>query len=294
MRWAISTCSECGRGHPPMTGWPGAGIVLADETGLVHSARAWVCRAIVVNRSGDPAQSKLAAERALSVADQRDEPLAGLAALAMIANSAAILGDTERSEQLAAEALRRARLIGDPHGLDMALNLAAACYIVSRAEPDFEGGLRILAASPVDPGSVTGGHAVNLHRLWGLAHLGVGHADLAVTDFARMFRFADQFGQESLLGDAAVGLAGALNDTGRQPLAAQILGYSERHFVSPTMRDNRQIWIHAWLASLEETLRAPEWRAMRQSGARLDRRGFMRLLAESEQHSDTRQANQDA
>ena len=146
--------------------------------------------------------------------------------------------------------------------------------------------MRILEANPVDPDSSGPAEAVWLHRIWGLAHLGLGHTDLAVSHLTRSLRVADQR-YPGVLKSAALALAVALGEAGQPTLAVQLGGYSQGHFATHTMRDFSHTWLEPRLAAIEATLDAAERAAALEVGARLDRRGFMRLLADAEHSVDS-------
>jgi hypothetical protein len=69
-------------------------------------------------------------------------------------------------------------------------------------------------------------------------------------------------------------------------LAATIDGYAQTHFVAHTMRDLSYTWLQARLATAEATCDPHELTAAHETGARLDRRGFMRLIADAEHRVD--------
>jgi len=78
-------------------------------------------------------------------------------------------------------------------------------------------------------------------------------------------------------------LAVALAESGHLSLAAQLDGYVRRHSVSEPATNPHDSWMWTRLATLADAYGTAEWETASEQGSRLDRRGFMRLLAEAEQ-----------
>jgi len=260
----------------------GTSIALADATGLRQSPSAWLARAIALIRTPGLEEARLAAEAALAAAEERGLQHAATSALGVLACVLARLGDLGRSDEVAAETMRRARLLAHPSPLSVAVNAAAACYLTYRDPPEFEAGLRVLEANPFRPESVSPGSTVVLHRMWGLAHLGLGRPDLAVAHLTTSLRVADQSGLRGLIDDGPIALAVALAETGRPRLAAQVDSYANTNFPRHAIQYASYVWLQARLAAAKDAVGVTEWTAAAEAGAHLDRRGFMRLLAVAE------------
>ncbi len=264
----------------------GPSITLADASGLLHSPWAWEARFSALNAGDDPPGARAAAETVLAIAEERHDHFATMTALATLACGVATVGELAESERLVTELLRQAHETQNPTALAWAVIGAAGSYITARLEPDFASGMLVLEANPVDADSSGPTMAVWLHRIWGLAHLGLGHADLAVQHLARSMRVADER-YPALLKSAALALAVALGNAGYPTLAVQLGGYSEGHFATHTMRDFSHTWLQPRLAAIEATLADADRAAALEVGAGLDRRGFMRLLADAERSVDS-------
>jgi hypothetical protein len=124
--------------------------------------------------------------------------------------------------------------------------------------------------------------AASVLRSWGLAHLGLGHVDLALGFLIRAFRVSDRIGYGGNLGNVVFAVAVALAEAGHMTLAWQLIGYAQAHYHHSLMRGYSHLWLQARLADLESTIDVTERASAVEAGARLDRRGFMRLLAEAE------------
>ncbi len=264
---------------------PGSSIAMADDAGLLHSPWAWSARVVALNSGDDPPAARAAAETMLAVADERGNRQAALQALGQLACAVAALGELAESAELAAETLRRGRLNSSPKAIRGAVTAAAGSYLTNRIEPDFEAGMQVLEADPLDPGSFHPAERGWLERMWGLAHLGLGHADLAVQYLTASLRAFDR-GMPGTVQDAALALTVALYEAGEPALAARLDGYARAHLVTHTMLDVSHIWLRARLAAAEATLDPAERAAAHEAGARLDRRGFMRLLVDAENSVD--------
>jgi predicted ATPase/class 3 adenylate cyclase len=258
----------------------GASIDLADSTGMLHSPWAW--GACVQLHYVDPPNAKLAAERMSAVAQQRGDQLANTVALGLQSMSLAVLGDLDGSARLVEESLKSARRLSTPSALASAVACAASSYLATRADPDFDSGMRILQENPVDLDLVGGRRAVSVLRMWGLAYLGLGHTDLALDHLIRSFRLADQIGFESMLAEHLLAVAVALAEAGQMTLAWQLIGYGQAHHHYTSMGDPGRKWLQARLANLETTIDTTERANAVTAAARLDRRGFMRLVAHAE------------
>jgi hypothetical protein len=154
-----------------------------------------------------------------------------------------------------------------------------------RVEPDFEAGMRILQENPVDLDLVGERRTASTLWMWGLAYLGLGDTDLALGHLIRSFRLADRIGFESLLGVNLVAVAVALAEAGQMTLAWQLIGYGQANHDPTWVRYRGSKWLLARLANLEKTDTTEHDGAVT-AGARLDRRAFMRLIAQAENSSD--------
>jgi predicted ATPase/class 3 adenylate cyclase len=269
----------------------GVSVALADAAGMLHSPYAWLARALTLHFV-DPPGAKLAAERMLAVARERGDRYANMQALGVLAVALAVLGDLDRSAQFAEECLESARLLSTPYGLASAVAAATGSYLSARVDPDFEGAMRILQDNPVDLDSVGGTQATAVLRSWGLANLGLGHADLALGHLIRSYRVADRIGYEGNLGNVVLAVAVALVEAGQMTLAWQLIGYALAHYQPSLTRGYSHHWLQARLANLENTIDTTESANAITAGARLDRRGFMRLLAEAETSAEPPVAGQ--
>lgn len=266
-------------------GLAGQSIAGAESTGLLHSPWAWEARFSALNSSDDPPGAKAAAATMLAIAEERRNDFATFVALVALACAVATLGELAESEELAADLLRRARLAENPAALAFAVMGAAGSYVTARFDPDFAAALSILEANPVDFESTSPFTGLWLHREWGLCHLGLGHADLAVDYLTRSLRIADR-SYPGPLKDAALALAVALGDAGHPALAVQLDGYAQAHLASYITRDISHKWLEPRLATVAGTLDTTERAAALQAGTRLDRRGFMRLITAAEHSVD--------
>jgi predicted ATPase len=258
-----------------------ASIALADATGMLHSPGAWHARALALHFV-DPPNAKLAAERFLTVARERGDRKADTVALETLAVALAVLGDLDRSAQYAEECLESARRLSRPHVLANAVAAAAGSYLSARVDPDFEAAMRIFQENPVDLDSAGGLSAAAVLRSWGLAHLGLGHVDLALDFLIRAFRVSDRIGYRGNLGNVVFAVAVAVAEAGQMTLPWQLIGYAQAHYHDSLMRGYSHLWLQARLADLESSIDVTERASAVEAGARLDRRGFMRLLAEAE------------
>jgi hypothetical protein len=273
-------------GAPPDEQLGGASITLAETAGLVHSPWAWFVRCSFAIAS-DPSEARFTIETALAVANERDDQLAGLFAqgtLASVLNGAGLL---QEGAACAAETLRRARSLPHPVALANGVVMAATSYLTSPADPDFEGGLQILEANPLDPESVGPGTGMWLHRMWGLANLGLGRSSPAVRHLTRSVRLAEQIAWQAIIELVVTDLAVALGEAGQPVLAAQLAGYVDAHHPGQPIRDASYPRMQARLAVLSESSDRTRWAADAATGSRLDRRGFMRILAEADHYAQS-------
>jgi predicted ATPase len=263
---------------------PIASIDLADSSGGLHSPWAWA--ACVTPHLDDPPNAKLAAERMSAVSQQRGDPYANTVALGLLAIALAVLDDFDGSARVAEQCLQSARLLSTPIALANAVATTAASYLTTRVEPDFEAGLRILQENPVDLGLVGERRAASMLWMWGLAHLGLGDTDLALGHLIRSVRLADRIGFENLLRVNYLSVAVALAEAVQMNLAWQLIGYGQAHYHPTWMRDRGGKWLQARLANLEINIDTTERDGAVTAGTRLDRRGFMRLIAQAENSSE--------
>jgi hypothetical protein len=146
--------------------------------------------------------------------------------------------------------------------------------------------MRIFQDNPVDLDSVGGLSAAAVLRSWGLAHLGLGHADLALGFLIRAFRVSDRIGYAGNLGNVVFAVAVALAEAGQMTLAWHLIGYAQAHYHDSLMRGYSHHWLQARLANLETSIDTTGRASAITAGAGLDRRGFMRLIAQAENSSD--------
>jgi len=272
-------------GRSDSDGLEGAGIALAEANKLSPSPYAWLVRTTLQLRlmpgrgsfAAAPVDAKLIAEQTLAIAEDHGDDLAAVLALGLLACVLANIGELDRSERLAAETVRRARLVSHSDAIAMAVCAAAGSYLTNRAQPDFDGALRTLERDLLDPGAIAPGLRMTYQRLWGSAHLGLGHSKLAVLHLTRSVRLADQFAPAFRV-DTALALSVALGEAGQTALSAQLDGYARAHF-QLTIRDLSHAWLEARLAAVEGAAGIGTWTAARDAGARLGHTGFVRLLA---------------
>jgi predicted ATPase/class 3 adenylate cyclase len=261
----------------------GASIDLADSTGNLHSPWAWGAREQFHRM--DPPDAKLAAERMLAVAQERGDRYATTTALGLLAIALAVLGDFDGSAQFAEQSLQTARLLSTPIALANAVATTAASYLTTRADPDFDSGMRILQDNPVDLDLVGERRAASMLLQRGLAHLCLGHTALALSHLIRSFRLADRIGFEVILPENLVAVAVALAEAGQVTLAWQLIGYDQAHF-NDSRRFFLQKWLRVRLADVEKTTDTAGRGSAITAGARLDRRGFMRLITQAENSAE--------
>jgi hypothetical protein len=118
--------------------------------------------------------------------------------------------------------------------------------------------------------------------MWGLVHLGSGELPEAVACLLTSLRACDHGGQLGLFEGAAVALAAALAESGHPLLAARLDGYATAHPVGMSMRDPSNEWLRARLTRALSTLEPGQLAATVQTGAGLNRRGYLSLLKETE------------
>jgi hypothetical protein len=102
----------------------------------------------------------------------------------------------------------------------------------------------------------------------------------------RAFRVADRVGFQGNLGNLVFAVAVALAEAVQMTLAWQLIGYAQAHYPHSLMRGYSHHWLQARLANLENTVDMTERANAITAGARLDRRGFMRLLVEAENSAE--------
>jgi len=263
----------------------GASIALADSAGVGHSPLAWHCRVATASNTGLP-HMRSDAEMMLTVAEERGDPYYVVIALGQLAFVLALVGDIDHSAEIAEAALARARLVAHPDAFPVAVFCAAGSYLTSRVEPDFVGGMRILESNPVDMSGVSELSASWLDRMWGLAYLGLGDAERAVSHLVASLRSVDRNGRHGAFASGAHALAVALAEFGQPILAARLDGYTTAHPATQSIRAAGDAWLRARLAKARAASDGVLWAAATEAGARLDRRGFMRLLTEAEHAFD--------
>jgi hypothetical protein len=102
----------------------------------------------------------------------------------------------------------------------------------------------------------------------------------------RAFLLTDRIGNRARLGEEAFAIAVALAEAGQITLAWQLIGYGQTHFRHSPVRNRSRNWLQARLAHLETTIDTTQRDSAMTAGARLDRRGFMRLLAQAENSAE--------
>jgi len=277
---ALGEVAYLGMGLGKSTDDPsGTSIALADAMGLRHSPWAWHCRGATAH--SDPVEAKAAAEMMLVVAEDRGDAYCAVIALGQLAGALATIGELDRSADLADAALARARLAVHPEALPVAVFCAAASHLVSRAQPDFAGAMRILESNPVDIAGVSQLSASYLDRSWGLAYLGYGDTKRAVRHLAASLRAIDRNGRQGAFATGALALCVALSEAGQTHLAARLDGYTGTHRAAESI-EVAEPWLTAQLAKAKSATDGVEWVTGSQAGAALDRRGFLALVAEAE------------
>jgi len=267
-------------GHPTPELF-GASIALAESAGLHHSPLAWHCRLIAILNTDHP-QIVSDAEMMLTVAEERGDPYYVVIALGTLAFVLASVGAFDRSAELADAALARARTAAHPEAFPVAVFCAAGSYL-NRAEPDFAGGMSILEANPVDTAGVSDLSAAWIDRMWGLAYLGLGDVERAVAHLLASLRSTDAKGRQGSFAGAAHALSVALVEAGHPLLGARLDGYTTAHPAAQSMSAGDESWLRARLAKAQAAADSGEWATATQAGAKLDRRGFLRLMADAEQ-----------
>ena len=164
-------------------------VAVADETGAVHSAWAGVALSFSAMLTGRSSDAVAEAEKALALADAAGDPATAVIALDNASAALAGLGETEKSADLCAEALRRAEASRHPLHIGSALITSSANYVTQVADPDFPASESILQRSiGLDVGGTNG---MWLDMLWGWTLLGLGKPG-AAEYLARSAREADQ------------------------------------------------------------------------------------------------------
>jgi predicted ATPase/class 3 adenylate cyclase len=262
-------------------------IALADQAALLHSPWAWNSRVLSALARADAATMKTAIEPIVGIAKERDDEIAVLFALGMAAVVPALEGDYAQSTKLADEALRRARAIANPAAVTMVAALVGGGYLTIGVNPDFAGGIAFLEANPVDPDANTPTSTLWVNFEWGIGLLGEGRLPEAVTPLIRAMRLADST-FPSAQSDVLRALAVALGEAGHADLAIQLDGYAQTNFAAHPPLNPTHIWLEPRLTAIEQHLDDTERAAALATGAALDRRAFMRLLAEAEDRIATR------
>jgi hypothetical protein len=163
----------------------------------------------------------------------------------------------------------------------MVVSATAGGYVTNRPDPDFVAALAFLEANPVDFDAGSVGVLLFLNFARGLALLGNGESDRSVPHLIRAMRLADQ-GFPVAQGDVARAVAVALGEAVHPAVAIELAGYAEASFSEYPFTGWSHLWLQPRLDAIEATLDATEHTAARERGTRLDRRGFMRLLADAE------------
>jgi predicted ATPase/class 3 adenylate cyclase len=256
----------------------------AAASGLSPSPHAWAAR-FLVSVGSDPIGANEAAQTMLAIARERDDEFATFQALGFATNGAAAVGDASESARFGAEVMDRAVRTNNPSALASAVNFRAGSFLAV-GDPDFVAALAFLEAHPMDLYAGGMGSAVFGHRHWGLAYLGCGHPDRAIPHLTRAVRYADRR-SSFIMKDTALALAVALGEAGQPALAAELQGYTQGRLAGYPPADQTHIWLGPRLAALERQMDAEELAAARTAGVRLNRRSFMRLLADAERRFDS-------
>jgi predicted ATPase/class 3 adenylate cyclase len=257
-------------------------IEQADIGGLLHSPWAWQVRGIHGLYDGDGQRAVEAAARSVAVADERSDDLCRSLVRAFMAAALAASGQLERSEELAREVLEDAKYQFDPAALWMAVLCLASTYLLNCAPPRFAEGLAVLEANPLDLQAVEALFVLVLEEMWGLALLGHSRAAEAVTHLARSIRIGDGAGMISQVEQATAAFAIVCADGGEPVLATQIHGFASAKLAAQRIRTAMRAWLDERLDTALASLDSPERAQAIERGSRLDRRGFMQLVAQAE------------
>jgi predicted ATPase len=263
-----------------------ASIALADKGALLHSPWALNSRFLTALGRVDAATAKTAIEAVLEIATERDDELAMMFALGMVAEVRVVKGDYNQSTKLTDEALRRARAVANPAAVTMVVAAVAGGYLTIGVNPDFAGGIAFLEANPMDPDANTPTSTLWVNFEWGIGLLGEGRLPDAVTPLIRAMRLADTI-YPAAQSDVIRALAVALGEAGHADLATQLDGYAQTNFAERPPLNATHIWLQPRLTAVEQQLDETERAAALAKGATLDRRAFMRLLAEAEDRVST-------
>jgi predicted ATPase/class 3 adenylate cyclase len=258
-------------------------IALADESGVLHSAWAWIAKTTSSNHRGDPVSSRPAIERAIQIAHQRHDPFCVVFATAVLASVLANLDELDESRRRADQALSDARGLADPNALAIATLCATGAYIISPSQPDLHAARRLLDEHPVDLADAGPSGAGWLLLFDGLVELGLGRVDSAATRLVESLRLADRAGGVNVMHQAAFALGVAVAQAGETDLACQLVGCADTHLASLRATNRRQDWLDARLDTLLADLEPVERARAISRGAALDRQGLMRLLRQAEE-----------
>jgi hypothetical protein len=271
------TCGDYGQGGA----WANS-IALAESSGMLDSPWAWFARSAVELVTGRPEDLRVSADRAIAAGRDRGNMRCEVLARGMMAFGSAMLGAVDRASELSDEMLSTARQSGDPSLLATAL-YAAAILFASLPEPDLAATARVLESNPVDLDTVDRMSQMGLDSSWGLAYLGQGRLSLSAEHTCRAIRLADRTGNTQTIYGAMWALAVLCARSGQLDLAAQLVGYARANFATYRVALSFQVWfertVEMRLAQVEPTVRSRG----EQTGAALDRRGFLQLVANAEQ-----------
>jgi predicted ATPase len=226
--------------------------------------------------TGQNAEALRAAEHAYTVAEERGDELLAIVALLEKVSPNAILGDVERSEHVAADALRRAERTGHPIYISAAVITVAGNDLWGRAEPDPTAALGVLERHGRDLGLLAGG----LNGAWYDITWGVALSELglpgAIEHLARAARSADRLNTQHALDLALRQLAIAAAEAGLMQSALALTGYTEANLRPYRIENPGQTRIQARLDRALAPVAGPA------SERALHRGEIMALVAEIE------------
>jgi hypothetical protein len=224
-----------------------------------------------------------ASERAIQVADQRNDPRCVVNATGILASVLANLDELGEAHRRADQALSDARALADPNALAVATLCATGAYIFSPSQPDFRAARRLLDEHPVDLRDVGPSIAGWLLLFDGLVEVGLGRVESAATRLAESLRLADRAGGVGMMHQATFAVGVAAAQSGETELACQLVGCADTHFASLRAGNPVQHWLDTRLDTLLADLDPVERARASERGAALDRQGLMRLLRQAEE-----------
>jgi predicted ATPase/class 3 adenylate cyclase len=224
---------------------------LAEANGVPTSAVAWnsLTQAKLYSGRFDEAlrDSDRGLEQAEAIGAVREAVTAGCIRMVVLD----ILGERERSLEVAGAALRDAQQTAHPILVAAAVISMVGTYVTARAEPDFESSYELLNEHDLSVDS--GGLNDNWRDLmWGMTLLGLGKPG-AIERLAAAARGADRSNAGHILDSAVRELAVAAGRGGLAQEAVTLAAYAEDNLRSYRFDNPGQIWIQA---DLDEVLAA--------------------------------------